>query len=379
MTETTFADQASSGFISYRRDDNRAFRGVVDQLRDDIANTFEARTGRNLSLFLDRDTIGWGEEWREKIRASVESATVFIPVVTMRYFTSQACRDELFAFHEVAKRLGVTQLILPIVLMGAENITREDERPEVRLIESLNYKSIEVQFRAGFDSPEWLSIIDEIVRDLITSLQAAEESLIAAGRSAENRLDSPSVASTGELGETGADDQEPPLGFTEFSGAFEEVTALTETATETMGQLGEVANEFFGGVDFESMPPKQMTILLLRSATAFAEPAKLLEQQGKELETRVTEIDASLRSLIRELRSIDNPQATGLLAELLSGFESVDDMGETNEQMESLIGTLQFASVMSPGLRKSLQPAIRGIRAFQTSARTFGSWRDLLD
>jgi hypothetical protein len=121
MTETTLPEQVSAGFISYRRDDNLAFRKVVDQLHADIGNTYEARTGRVLNLFLDRESIGWGEDWREKIQTSVQGATVFIPIVTMRYFTSQACRDELFAFHEAARNLGVTELILPIILMGAQH------------------------------------------------------------------------------------------------------------------------------------------------------------------------------------------------------------------------------------------------------------------
>lgn len=75
------------GFISYTRADNETFGQVVNRLKADLTGQFQAQTGRTLELFLDRDSIGWGEDWRQTIRTSVQAATVFIPVVTMRFFT----------------------------------------------------------------------------------------------------------------------------------------------------------------------------------------------------------------------------------------------------------------------------------------------------
>jgi hypothetical protein len=156
----------SQGFLSYVRNDNRDFNEVVDRLKADIGGRFHAQTGRALNLFVDRDSIGWGEDWRQRIRESVQVATVFIPVVTMRYFTSDGCREELLLFHSNAKQLGVTDLILPIILAGADQLSADDEREEVQLIESLNYKSIESAWVAGYDSPEWRRIVHEMVTEL---------------------------------------------------------------------------------------------------------------------------------------------------------------------------------------------------------------------
>ena len=367
--ETTLPEQVSAGFISYRRDDNAAFRNVVDRLHADIANTYEARTGRVLNLFLDRESIGWGEDWREKIQRSVQGATIFIPIITMRYFTSQACRDELFAFHEAAKGLGVTELILPIILMGAENITKDDERPEVQLIERLNYKDIEPQFRAGYDSPDWLQRMDEIVADLIDGLKSAEEALAAGD---EREAANPAAA------ESDADDaQDGILEISTMSTEFEEITALTEKAHAGIEELGEVASSVLEGVDFENMAPKQVQVHMFKVAQAFKEPAKRLEEDGKALEERMTELDARLRRLVSELKAIKNDNAQELLTNMITGLGDSSDLDELEETMESLIGEMRFASMMSVAIRNALKPAIRGIRSVQTSASTFAGWQSL--
>ena len=127
MTGDKTVETVTEGFISYRRDDNADFGGVVDEIRTIIPAIFESRTGQRLELFIDREGIGWGEDWREKILTSVKQATVFIPVVTLRYFNSSACMDELLAFEATARNLGVTDLILPIVLFGAEQISKDDD------------------------------------------------------------------------------------------------------------------------------------------------------------------------------------------------------------------------------------------------------------
>ncbi|HEX3825979.1 MAG TPA: TIR domain-containing protein [Sporichthyaceae bacterium] len=140
---------ANRGFISYTRDDNDDFNRVVGELKRTLAGRFHAHTGRQLQFFVDRDSIGWGQDWRQRIRESVQAATVFIPVVTMRYFSSEMCREELLLFHSNARQLGVTELILPVTLAGADQITADHALEEVRLIESLNYKNIESAWEAG--------------------------------------------------------------------------------------------------------------------------------------------------------------------------------------------------------------------------------------
>jgi hypothetical protein len=56
------------------------------------------KTASTLEVFLDRDSIRWGEEWRERIDSAVAGTTFFIPIVTPRYFLRKECRRELLSF-----------------------------------------------------------------------------------------------------------------------------------------------------------------------------------------------------------------------------------------------------------------------------------------
>src|SRR5689334_16818015 len=102
-------------FLSYARADDEAF-GMVDPLVSKLKALVKVKTGRSLDVFVDRDSIGWGENWRDRLAESVESATVFLPLLTATYLEREACREEFLAFHAKAKVLGVTELLLPVLV-----------------------------------------------------------------------------------------------------------------------------------------------------------------------------------------------------------------------------------------------------------------------
>ncbi|GAB2982391.1 hypothetical protein GCM10027097_39200 [Amycolatopsis acidiphila] len=68
-----------------------------------------------MALFLDRDSLDWGDDWTERIARAVNEAAFFIPVLSPRYFRSEACREEFRAFVAKARQLGTTDRVLGIV------------------------------------------------------------------------------------------------------------------------------------------------------------------------------------------------------------------------------------------------------------------------
>ena len=72
-------NDATQCFVSYTRNDNDDFSQLVDELARSIANVYEAQTGNALNIFLDRDSIGWGEDWRGKIRLAIEMNNALHP------------------------------------------------------------------------------------------------------------------------------------------------------------------------------------------------------------------------------------------------------------------------------------------------------------
>lgn len=85
---------ASQGFWSYVHADDQAEGERISRLARDVSAQFEMLTGEPITLFLDKDAIRWGEDWRATIDTSLASVAFFIPVMTPRYFMSAECRRE---------------------------------------------------------------------------------------------------------------------------------------------------------------------------------------------------------------------------------------------------------------------------------------------
>jgi len=350
-------------FISYAHADDDELGGVVDRFDRDLATYYSAITGKSLNIFRDRHSIGWGDNWRERIRLSVQGATVFIPMVTMRYFDSPSCSEELLAFYNNARQLGVTELLLPVVILGADRISATDPREEVRLIEALQYVPITGAWLAGFDSPEWRTLMLSLVRRLEEALASAEAAL--AVRSAAEAAPPPE----------GVDDRESDL--MKFTSAAEELTPLLEEGFAALQKFAETAGELFSG-NMEGLSAGQMNAKLLAGATRLGPVSKDLEAKGTTISSRIAELDADLRAMIAEVQSIDHATTSGLLANLLGSDIRLENVEETFGQIDEVMSVLRSVSILSSGLRKAIRPAIGGIQALRTAFSTFNSWADLI-
>lgn len=359
---------AVRGFISYTRKDNEDYTGVVDHLKQSLEGRFHATTGRQLDIFVDRDSIGWGQDWRARIRESVQSATFFIPVITMRYFESKACREELLAFHEYAKELNVEALILPLVLAGADQISADDPRDDVQMIERLNYKNIEAPWLAGYSSPEWSRAIHGMVGALKKNLELAESALAV--------LEDAAAEKTGKAEAVG-DDVDGEL--SDFSALTTDLEAMTQSMPRVQSAVeGFVsATKAVSGTALSNLPPAQRQAALVRVAHQLRGPAEDMSVAGGELEQRALRADARLRAVADELRSIDAPMAEEQLGKLLGSVSGMADLEKMVAQLGNLVQVLRFAAVTNVTMRRSLQPAIAGLQSLTNAIGTIRSWRQI--
>lgn len=367
MSDEGIADAPARGFISYRRADNDEFGGVVDELAKSLKGVFEARTGRRLELFVDRESIGWGEDWRQSIEVSVRRATFFFPIITMRYFTSQACVDELTAFEATARQLGVTDLILPIVLFGGDVISEEDDRPEVQMISRLNYRSLEAAWEAGYQSPEWRKFVNDRAKELATYMSAAEASLATLEAKSASRQ----VAE-----EAGENLPETEFDVFELNERVETIGIAIDAVTELLDQLSQSASALDSAA-MEGLSPSQVNARLLSAAHEMTAPAKSLEAAGKEAESSIRELDPLLRQFMAELSSLNIPSAIAQRQAFADALSKVQDLGGAQAQINELTQMIQFVSLMSVGFRKALRPAVNGLRSMQTAMRMYEAWREL--
>lgn len=358
-------------FLSYSHADDEEF-GVVEPLVKKLKAFVRAKSGRALDVFVDRDAIGWGTDWRTSISTSVEGATVFIPLLSANYLDSSACREEFLAFHSKAETLGVTELLLPTLLFSSP-LFGEDTTDEVaQIAERLQYKLIEEPLLRGFSSPEWLQCTRNLAESLLDAIMRAEASLLAASETT-----APSAPTDGN-GPSAAVSPEEEAGLAELmqhmEAATTRMTAAAEKLTAAIEALGAVPEKV--GELSDGPTPKEVNVWTLRLASEFHQPALSLEHGGRELFEATKELDETLLKLRHLVGSVDVPEFNESMNEgrrtVVTAF---GDLREVADTMDELLTSMKPAEVLSVPLRKALQPARRGITAVSDSLKLIESWQ----
>ncbi|MRH88496.1 TIR domain-containing protein [Nocardia sp. SYP-A9097] len=357
-------------FISYRRDDNSAFNGVVDRLKSDLSGRFEAETGRKLDIFVDRDDIGWGDDWRGKVSESIERAMFFIPILTARYFHSQNCLDEFLAFHSNARQLGVSELIAPVVLSGMGKLADENASEVSKKAMSLNCRLIENAFMEGFESREWNSEMKRMVADLNQALERSEETLA--------RREKTTIEQYSESDRRGAAESRFADSGVDVLELLEKIDALTAqfpVVTQDFTALGTLISTVLGA-DFKALSVQRQRVALLELAESIEEPAHEFSNSSGKLQEEFSKIDAQLRLMVEEIASMDSEEGRLIQAQLFSGFEIPDDLLEVQQAVGNVADALKMLAMMNVNLRRSIGPATSGVRALQASIDLFAGWSE---
>jgi hypothetical protein len=133
------AQSHASGFWSYTHSDNEQDGGAILKLASLISGEYELLSGSPLNLFVDQDSLSWGDEWQKRLTEFLTKTTFFIPIITPRFFTSEACRRELMEFAGKAVSLGVEELILPILYVRPANYSPDNPDECVALAARMQY------------------------------------------------------------------------------------------------------------------------------------------------------------------------------------------------------------------------------------------------
>ena len=170
MTNTAVA-----GFWSYAHDDNKLDGGGILELARLIMEEYNLLTGEPLELFIDSESIEWGNEWRQRIEHALSETTFFIPIITPRYFVRDECRRELLEFTAKAKSLGIEELILPILYIETPNLSAENPDEAVALVARMQYADwCSARFLEP-NSREYRSAVNALARRLVTIAEHVSE------------------------------------------------------------------------------------------------------------------------------------------------------------------------------------------------------------
>lgn len=359
------------GFWSYVRDDDEMDMERITELSRDVTRHYEGQTGDAIEIFLDVDGIRWGEDWQEKINATLSNVAFFIPVITPRFFKSAACRSELQFFANKADRLGVKELIMPLLYVDFPGLhVEEPEDKLISLVRKYNWRSwVDVRF-TDRDSAEYRRAVNDLALELVSRME---------------HLNTPAVVEAVEAAALEAAAEDGP-GVLDRLALMEEAMPRWGSTIERIGvaivEVGRVMQQ--GTEDIEKGN---------RGGKAYAARLTVTKRVAKELEGPVAEVEELGQDFAADLANIDDG--------IRLFFTQVDDQNLSNDDLASakemgdslmsladvteesmgaaqrMIGAIEPLETMSRDLRKPLQRLRSGLTSLTQAQQTTKDWADL--
>lgn len=160
-------------FLSYVHDDDDYLKGGISWLREALESAVKANTGLDLKIFQDVEHIVPGEKWKNKLNIALESAQLFVPILTPRFFKSPFCRGEAYAFLDYEERADRDDLIIPIYLIGFDFLEDSKKRNGDDLLAKLcerqyhDWREVRFDLKKSINRPK----IEELAHILANAAQ----------------------------------------------------------------------------------------------------------------------------------------------------------------------------------------------------------------
>lgn len=343
------------GFWSYVRKDDEADEGRIVRLAKDVVSQYEMLTGETIRLFLDKDALEWGDNWREKIDESLASVAFFIPVLAPRYFLSPECRSELQFFARRATRLGIKELILPLLYVSVpaldDEATKDDLAKMVR----------------NFHWEDWrdLRFADTTSERYRRGVSGLADRLVEANRRAEQTV----ITDTALLLVKGIDesvDDEPGL-IDRVAGAEEALPKFNETLeaiTEKFELIGQEVNKASSDIQDASSQRagfSQRLVIAKRLAGALSDPSDSVWELSNAFASQFHNIDAGIRAII-ELAPAEIKERPESKQDVCEFFRELQELSVATG--DGLDGVQQFVDAIAPveKMSRDLRPVLRRLR-----------------
>lgn len=359
------------GFWSYVHADDSADGGRIARLARDIAAEFEMQTGETIELFLDRDELQWGDNWRDEIDNALASVAFFVPVLTPRYFRSVECRRELQFFARRAIELGVRDLVLPLLYVDIAALNHatptDDMIPLIR----------------GFQWEDWreLRFADPTTESYRRGVSRLAARLVAANQEAE-AVTSIVVPEGSEIG-----DEEPGL-IDEIAASESMMPRWQDTIYELareMEVIGQIMRESTEEIERSDRAGKGFggrLYIAKKTARSLAGPTDRLAQLGSTFASQMHEVDGGLRALIQAVPE-GGPVDADELVSVCKFFNAIRQMAAASEtglaQIESMVHHASVMEALSRDLRAPLRRMKEGLTRTLEARAVAREWVRLID
>jgi hypothetical protein len=359
-----------AGFWSYARADDTGERGRITELAHRLQEEYAVLTGQPLRLFLDRDDLTWGDNWRESIEEALAGITFLIPIVTPRYFQSEECRRELLTFTRRAESAGLGELLLPILYVevnGLDTGADDEALASVARIQWEDWRALRLE---DVDSPAYRQGVHRLAARLVhISEDVARRPVLMDQDDPGRRLAEASEAIAGVRRGTDegppANDSQPGLvdvlaeaeealprwtnTIDEMGRVLEEIGALTQDATLRIQQSDAEGKGFAGRLS-----------VARALARALDEPADKLLALGSSYASDLLAVDAGFLTLIDVVdEGLDTEEDREMAREF---FTTIHEMGRISAETVGELRGFSQAIEQTAGFSRDLRPTLRRIQ-----------------
>jgi hypothetical protein len=363
------SDVSAAAFWSYARDDDEYDGGRVTILAAKLRAEYSLITASSLEMFVDRDSIDWGDAWQQRIEEAISGTVFFIPIITPRYFTRDACRGELLQFVAQARRVGLDrQFVLPVYYLTVAEFEREDPPAEeaMAIIKDYQWEDLRQIRLVDTDSAEYRTAVNRLAESIarrvteITATAAAAPPPEDNGESADEDEDAPGVLE--QLAEMENTLPRATEKLQLVAKVTEELTELSKSAAEEMQRADAQGKGFAGRLRATD-----------RYAARLREPAERMKDLGASYATDMVAIDAGVLTLLDQLK--ETAEEGEEIDEFLA---TVEEAGRrSREYVASLRETLSMSrgiAKMSRSLRKPIGDIETGLRNVVDGQQIVEKW-----
>ena len=126
-------------------------------------------------IFLDRESLSWGDNWRSSIDNTLTMSSFFIPVISPRYFKRPECRRELLDYHRQATARGNTKYLLPLNYASVVNFSGDNPDELIALTARTQYVDWTRLRLMDERSEEYRTGVNQLARRLVELQNEIEE------------------------------------------------------------------------------------------------------------------------------------------------------------------------------------------------------------
>lgn len=356
-----------SAFWSYVRKDNKNDGGRILNLADDISREYELLSGDDLNIFRDVQDINWGEDWVDKISQALAGIAFLIPVLTPAYFKSGPCRDELQEFVNSAERLGLEELILPILYIDVPSLHDDNPQdPLVKIVKKYNWVDWQKTRLTDRNSAEYRQAVHTLAQRLVKANRRAEELGL----------------STEVIVVTAEDVIEEPGSLEKIAETEEILSEIADKITH-MGDLIDQVSEAVGPVEADiaradkSPKPMAARLSVLKKLAIQLQPISAdMVAAGRDFANDLRGMDAGMQELFvaSDTEAESDPEAVRTF------LQSIVDLADSAQDglgtLKAMAESIQPIEGLSRDLRRPLRNLRSGLMVAHDGLPIMLRWRD---